>query len=53
MEAQVHAYLTSALDGSERLASREDRFMRGEGPRYPLDRRLYGPQRRSGRGDEK
>jgi len=28
-------------------------YPRGNNPRYPLDRRLDGPQSRSGRGDEK
>jgi hypothetical protein len=40
---------TSALGGGEWSASRPGRF-----PRYPLDRRLGGPQSRSGRcGEEK
>jgi hypothetical protein len=47
--------LTSALDGSEWLTSRPGRFIpHGKSPWYPLDRRLAGPQSRSGRdGEEK
>jgi hypothetical protein len=44
--------LTSALDGSEWSASSPGRFTPTEPPRYPLDRRLGGPQSRSGRGGE-
>jgi hypothetical protein len=48
-------FLTSALDGDEWSASRPGRFtLRGNCPRYPLDRRLGGPQSRSGHyGEEK
>jgi hypothetical protein len=47
-------FLTLELAGSEWLASRPGRFTPGERPRYPLDRRLGGPQSRSGRrGEEK
>jgi hypothetical protein len=42
--------LTSALDGGEWSASRSGRFTQGKSPRYPLDRRLGGPQSRSGHG---
>jgi hypothetical protein len=47
--------LTSVLDGGEWSASRPGRFTpRGKSPWYPLDRRLGGPQTRSGRsGEEK
>jgi hypothetical protein len=41
----LHAFLTSALDGGEWAASRLGRC---EEPSYPLDRRLRGPQSRSG-----
>jgi hypothetical protein len=41
--------LTPALDGGEWLASRFCRFTPGKELRYPLDRRLAGPQSRSGR----
>jgi hypothetical protein len=44
-----YSFLTSALGGSERSASRPGRALpRGKDPRYPLDRRLGGPQSRSG-----
>jgi hypothetical protein len=48
-------FLTSALVGGEWSTSRPGRFTpRGKSPRYPLDRRLGGPQSRSGRsGEEK
>jgi hypothetical protein len=46
--------LTSSLVGSECSASRPSRFTTGKEPRYPLGRRLGGPQSRSGqRGEEK
>jgi hypothetical protein len=39
-------FLTSALDGDDRSASRLGRFTpRRKRPRYPLDRRLGGPPR--------
>jgi hypothetical protein len=45
--------LTSALRGDEWSVSRPGLFyLWGKNPRYPLDRRLGGPQRRSGRGSE-
>jgi hypothetical protein len=45
--------LISALDGGEWSVSRPRRFISGEkAPLYPLDRRLGGPQRRSGRRGE-
>jgi hypothetical protein len=41
--------LTSALDGGEWSASRPGRFTaRERAPRYSFDRRLGGPQSRSG-----
>jgi hypothetical protein len=48
-------FLTSTLDGGEWSASRPGSFIRREkAARYPLDRRLGGPQSRSGRrGEEK
>jgi hypothetical protein len=45
-------FLTSALDGGEWSASRPGRFTPRESPWCPLDRRLGGPQSRSGRGGE-
>jgi hypothetical protein len=55
VEVQLHAFLTSALDGGEWLASRPGRYIPVvTDPVYPLGRRLGGPQRRSGRsGEEK
>jgi hypothetical protein len=47
VELQLHA-LTSALDGGEWSAASHP----GKSPWYPLDRRLGGPQSRSGRGGE-
>jgi hypothetical protein len=41
VKVQLHAFLTSALDGGERFTSTQS-------PWYPLDRRLGGPQSRSG-----
>jgi hypothetical protein len=44
-----YPFLTSALDGGEWSASRPGRALPpGKEPRYPLDRRLGGPQSRSG-----
>jgi hypothetical protein len=45
-----YSFLNSALDGCEWSASRLGRVLpRGEDPRYPLNRRLGGPQSRAGR----
>jgi hypothetical protein len=50
---ELHAFLTSALDGGVRSASRPGALPPEErAPRYPLDRRLGGPQSRSGHGGE-
>jgi hypothetical protein len=48
-------FLESALDGGEWSASRPYRFTPFEtAPQYPLYRRLFGPQSRSGRyGEDK
>jgi hypothetical protein len=40
MKAQLHAFLTSALEGGEWSASRPGRFSPGKEPTYPLDTRL-------------
>jgi hypothetical protein len=48
MEVERYAFLTSALEGGEWSASRLGPLY----PRYPLDRRLGGPQSRSGHGGE-
>jgi hypothetical protein len=46
-------YLASALDGGEWSTSRPGRFTpRERTPGTPFDRRLGGPQSRSGRGGE-
>jgi hypothetical protein len=53
VEVQLHAFLTSALDGGEWSASRPGRFTpQGMNPWYLLDRMLGGPQSRSGCGGE-
>jgi len=53
-EVQLHAFLTSALDGNEWSASRLGRFKSGERTPYPSDRRLSGPHSQSGSdGEEK
>jgi hypothetical protein len=51
----IHTLLTSALAEGEWSASCPCHFTPGEGaPRYPLDKRLGGPQIRSARrGEEK
>jgi hypothetical protein len=44
-----YSFMTSALDGGEWSVSLPGRALPpGEGPPYPLDRRLGGPQSRSG-----
>jgi hypothetical protein len=40
MKVQLHAFLTSALDGGEWSGSCPDRFT----PEYSLDRKLGGPK---------
>jgi len=50
VQVYLHSFLTTALDGDERLASRPGRLT----PEYALDMRLSGPQSQSGRcGEEK
>jgi len=50
VEIQLHAFLTSALDGGEWSSAHPGHFT----PRYSLDRRLGGPQNHSGcSGEEK
>jgi hypothetical protein len=54
VEVYLHSFLTEILDGGDLSASRPGRFTpMVKSPWYPLDRRLGGPQSRSGRGDEK
>jgi len=43
------AFLNSALDGDEWLTSRSGRFTLSKEPKNPLNRKLGGPQSRSGR----
>jgi hypothetical protein len=45
---QPYSFLNSTLDGGEWSTSRSGRFILGKGPRWPLNRRLGGPQSRSG-----
>jgi hypothetical protein len=53
VEVQIHSFLASALDRSEWLASRSGRFTPSEtAAGIALDRRLDGPQSRSGGGSE-
>jgi hypothetical protein len=53
LDVQTHVFLISALDGGEWSVSRPSRFTpEGKNPRYPLERRLCGPQSRSGRREE-
>jgi len=50
VEVRLHPFLSSALDGGERLNSHTGRFNHGEEPRHPANnRRLVGARRRSGR----
>jgi hypothetical protein len=50
VDVQLHAFLTSALDGGEARAA----LQQEKSPWYTLDRRLCGPNSRSGRsGEEK
>jgi hypothetical protein len=51
-EGMAPPFLISGLDGGEWLASSPGRFTRGKNHRYPLDRRMGGPQSRSGRRGE-
>jgi hypothetical protein len=51
MEVQLHACLTSTLDGGQFHAPAS--FPQGKTPWYPLYRRVGGPQSRSGNGGEK
>jgi hypothetical protein len=52
VDVYIYVFLTSALAGGEWSASRLAAVPpRKESP-YPLDRRLYGPQHRSGRRGE-
>jgi hypothetical protein len=49
-DVYYYSFLTSALNGGEWSASRPSRALpQGKDPRYPLDRRLGGPQSWSGK----
>jgi hypothetical protein len=52
MEAQLHAFLTSALDVGEWSDTPPGRFTQRKSPWHPLDRRLGGPQNWTGGGGE-
>jgi hypothetical protein len=53
VDVYIHIFLTSALAGVISFKPRQ-LYPQGMRPRYPLDRRLCGPQRRFGRrGEEK
>jgi len=43
LAVQFHAFLTSATDGGEQIASQLGRFTRGRNPRFPLNEILHGP----------
>ena len=54
MEEQLYSFLSTRQIGYEWLNSRPGRFTTGTEPRYPLNRRLRGPQSRSAlHGEEK
>jgi hypothetical protein len=53
VDVYIHIFLTSALDGGEWSVSRPVRFTPwGMSARYPENRRLGGPQSRSGQREE-
>jgi hypothetical protein len=52
VELQLHAFLTSVLDGGESSALRFAALPSGMSLRYPLDMKLRGLQRQSGQGVE-
>jgi hypothetical protein len=54
VDVKIHISLTSALVGAECQLHALAALPPGKKPQYPLDRRLGGPQRKSGRpGEEK
>jgi hypothetical protein len=54
VDIKIHLFLTSLLVRGECSALRHSHFtLWGNIPRYPLDRRLGGPQNRSGRHGDK
>jgi hypothetical protein len=48
VEVLLHSFLTTAIGGDEWLISHPDRYNLREEPWYPLNRKLVGPQSRSG-----
>jgi hypothetical protein len=48
VKLELLSFLTSAPDSGKLAASRPCRFISGKETRYPLNRRLGGPQGRSG-----
>jgi hypothetical protein len=54
VDVYIYIFLTSALAGDEWSASRPGRFIPGvRAPGIQMDRRLGGPESRSGRREEK
>jgi len=54
VEVQLHTFIAPAIDGDEWSASHPATLPTGKEPLALLDRRLGGPQSRSGRdGEEK
>ena len=51
VEVQLYSSMTAALEGGEWSAARPGRTLPPEKTRYPLYRRLGGPQGRSGRAE--
>jgi len=52
MEVELHALLTSELDGSEVSFTPRLLYLQGNNPWYSVGRRLGGSQSRSGRDGE-
>jgi len=48
----LQPFITSAIDGVVVSFTPQPIYSRGKSPPYPLDRKLGGPQSRSGRGGE-
>jgi len=53
MEVKLHLFLTSTLDTFEWQTSSPPRFIPEKEHRFPLDRRLGWPQRKSGRFEDR
>jgi len=49
VKAELHSFLTLAMDGGEWLTWRLGHLVPGKEPRYPMNRGLGGPQSRPGR----